>query len=56
MYETDFDVRVYNYLKDKFPNHKLSDYEEAAAFLTYTLTVEVHKWLDYNMRRATKRH
>lgn len=56
MREEDFDVRVYNYLKDKFPNHSLSDYEEASAFLTYTLTNEVTKWVNYNMKQATKRH
>lgn len=56
MCNEDFDVRVYNYLKDKFPEHKLSDYEEASAWLTNMVFVEVNKWVSTQMKRACKRH
>ncbi|MBR5296820.1 MAG: hypothetical protein IKU29_03010 [Parabacteroides sp.] len=46
----DFDVRVYDYLKDKFPGHKLSDYEEACTYLTYQMIVETNKQITYYMR------
>jgi hypothetical protein len=46
----DFDVRVFEYLKDKFPGHKLSDYEEACAYLTYQMIVETNKQITYYVR------
>ena len=55
-YDTDFDVRVFNYLKDKFPEHKLSDYEEASAWLTHCVLIEVNKWVEYQMKRSVKRY
>ena len=45
-----FDVRVFEYLKDKLPGHKLSDYEDACAYLSYQMLLEVNNQLTYYMR------
>ena len=56
MCEKDIDARVYKYLRAKFPNHSLSSYEEASAFLTFMMWNEVYKLYDSQMRKAIKRH
>ena len=49
------DVRVLNYLKDKFPNQKESDYEEATAYLCFMLIIERDDQIRQVMRRGTHR-
>ena len=46
----DFDVMVFEYLKDKFPGHTLSDYEEACTYLTYKMLLETHRQMTYYLR------
>lgn len=53
--DQDFDVTIYNYLQDKFKNHKLSEYEEATAYLSYLMFVEWNKMYAREMRRGGKR-
>jgi hypothetical protein len=50
-----FDVgvlsRISDYLKDKFPEHKVSDYEEAAAYLTYLMNTEIIDQVNKQLRK-----
>jgi hypothetical protein len=52
-----FDVRVLNYLKDKFPNHTESDYEEATMYLCYMLIIERDRqFKEYMSQSSRGRH
>ena len=51
----DFDVRLFNYLQDKFPDHKLSDYEEATAYLYCQMIAEVNEQVHYYLRQERRR-
>ena len=46
-----FDTKVYNYLKDKFPNHTESEYYEGTAYLCYLLIIERDKDVRAYLRR-----
>lgn len=46
--------RVLEYLKDKFPNHKVSDYEEATTYLCAMLIIERDKQFSYYMKKTTR--
>lgn len=34
-------MKIADYLQDKFPDHKLSDYQEASAYFTYLMNIEI---------------
>ena len=34
-------MKIADYLQDKFPDHKLSDYHEASAYFTYLMNIEI---------------
>lgn len=34
-------IKIADYLQSKFPDHKLSDYQEAAAYFSYLINIEI---------------
>jgi hypothetical protein len=52
----DFSVRMLEYLKDKFPGHKLSDYEEASAYTCCQIIMETNRQIHEYIRIEKKGH
>jgi hypothetical protein len=49
-------MKIADYLQDKFPDHKLSDYQEASAYLTYLMNIEIIDQMNRQMKmQMTKR-